>query len=123
MSHNEAFTGVKTAMLLHVPFFASLLLDVMTVKIGKFPFVGIGKASIEDEREGFVKIVGDAKYDEILGVHIIQAHAGEMIAEAVAVLNGEMSAEDLAHTIHPHPTLSEGISEATHAFYGHAIHI
>jgi dihydrolipoamide dehydrogenase len=93
------------------------------VKIGKFPFMGIGKASIEDEREGFVKIVGDATYDEVLGVHIIQAHAGEMIAEAVAVLNGEMTAEDLAHTIHPHPTLSEGIAEATHAFFGHAIHI
>ncbi len=93
------------------------------VKVGKFPFAGIGKASIEGENEGFVKIVGDSKYDEILGVHILHAHAGEMISEAVAVLNGEMTAEDLAHSIHPHPTLSEGIAEATHAFYGHAIHI
>src|SRR6185436_12384514 len=78
-----------------------------TVKVGKFPFVGIGKASIEDEREGFVKIVGDAKYDEILGVHVLHAHAGEMISEGVAILNGEMTAEELAHSIHPHPTLSE----------------
>jgi dihydrolipoamide dehydrogenase len=94
-----------------------------SVKIGKFPFMGVGKAAIEDEREGFVKIVGDARYDEVLGVHILHAHAGEMISEAVAVLNGEMTAEDLAHAIHPHPTLSEGIMEASHAFLGHAIHI
>ena len=93
------------------------------VKVGKFPFVGIGKASIEDEREGFVKIVGDSKYDEILGVHVLHAHAGEMISEGVAILNGEMTAEDLAHSIHPHPTLSESLLEASHAFYGHAIHI
>ncbi len=93
------------------------------VKVGKFPFVGIGKASIEDERDGFVKIVGDATYDEILGVHILHAHAGEMISEGVAVLNGEMTAEDLAHSVHPHPTLSEGVLEAAHAYYGHAIHI
>jgi dihydrolipoamide dehydrogenase len=93
------------------------------VKVGKFPFMGIGKASIEDEREGFVKIVGDAKYDEVLGVHILHAHAGELISEGVAVLNGEMTAEDLAHAVHPHPTLSEGILEASHAFLGHAIHI
>jgi dihydrolipoamide dehydrogenase len=93
------------------------------VKIGKFPFVGIGKASIEDEREGFVKIVCDTRYDEILGVHVLHAHAGEMISEGVAILNGEMTAEDLTHSIHPHPTLSEGLLEASHAFYGHAIHI
>ncbi len=93
------------------------------VKIGKFPFVGIGKASIEDEREGFVKIVGDSKYDEILGIHILHAQAGELISEGAAVLNGEMTAEDLVHTIHPHPTLSESLLEASHAFYGHAIHI
>jgi dihydrolipoamide dehydrogenase len=92
-------------------------------KVGKFPFMGIGKASIEDEREGFVKIVCDTKYDEIVGVHILHAHAGEMISEGVAILNGEMTAEDLAHSIHPHPTLSEGLLEASHAFYGHAIHI
>ena len=93
------------------------------VKIGKFPFVGIGKASIEDEREGFVKIVGEAKYDEILGVHILHATAGELISEGVAILNGEMTADELSHSIHPHPTLSESLLEASHAFFGHAIHI
>ncbi len=93
------------------------------VKVGKFPFVGIGKASIEDEREGFVKIVGESKYDEILGVHILHATAGELISEGAAVINGEMTAEELSHTIHPHPTLSESLLEASHAFYGHAIHI
>jgi dihydrolipoamide dehydrogenase len=93
------------------------------VRIGKFPFVGIGKASIEDEREGFVKIVGESKYDEILGVHILHATAGELISEGVAILNGEMTAEELSHSIHPHPTLSESLLEASHAFFGHAIHI
>ena len=58
------------------------------VKVGKFPYLGIGKASIEGENEGFVKIVGESKYDEVLGVHILHAHAGELIAEGVAVLNG-----------------------------------
>jgi dihydrolipoamide dehydrogenase len=93
------------------------------VKVGKFPFMGIGKASIEDEREGFIKIVGDSKYDEILGVHIVHATAGELISEGVAILNGEMTAEDLSHAIHPHPTLSESFLEASHAYFGHAIHI
>jgi dihydrolipoamide dehydrogenase len=93
------------------------------VKTGKFPFMAVGKASVDDEREGFVKIVGDAKYDEILGVHIVHEHAGEMISEGVAILNGEMTAEDLIHAIHPHPTLSEGIMEAAHAYYGHTINL
>jgi dihydrolipoamide dehydrogenase len=93
------------------------------VKIGRFPFMGIGKASIEDEREGIIKIVGESKYDEILGVHIVHATAGELISEGVAILNGEMTAEDLSHSIHPHPTLSESYLEASHAFLGHAIHI
>ncbi len=93
------------------------------VKLGKFPFMGIGKASVEGENDGFVKIIGDAKYNEILGVHIVHAHAGEMVSEAVAVLHGEMRAEDLAHAMHPHPTLSEAVAEAAHAYFGHAIHI
>ena len=87
------------------------------------PLRGIGKASIEGENEGFVKIVADAQYGEILGVHILHAHAGEMISEAVAVMNGEMTVEALASSIHPHPTLSEAVAEATHAYFGHAIHI
>ena len=85
--------------------------------------MGIGKASIEDEREGFIKIVGESKYDEILGVHIVHAAAGELISEGVAILNGEMTAEDLAHSIHPHPTLGESFLEGAHAYLGHAIHI
>lgn len=93
------------------------------VKVGKFPFMGVGKAAIEGEREGFVKIVADAQYDEILGVHILHAAAGELVSEGVAVLNGEMTVEDLAHSIHPHPTLSESFLEAAHAYYGHAVHI
>ena len=93
------------------------------VKTGKFPFMGVGKAAIEGEREGFIKIVADAKYDEILGVHILHAAAGELVSEGVALLNGEMTVEDLAHSIHPHPTLSESFLEAAHAYYGHAVHI
>lgn len=93
------------------------------IKVGKFPFSASSKASIIGENEGFVKIVADEKYGEILGVHILHAHATELISEAVAVLNGELAAEDLAHSIHPHPTLSEAIAEATHAIYGHPIHI
>ncbi|HYF00444.1 MAG TPA: dihydrolipoyl dehydrogenase [Planctomycetota bacterium] len=94
-----------------------------TVKTGKFPFMGVGKAAIEGEREGFVKIVADARYDEILGVHILHAAAGELVSEGVALLNGEMTVEDLAHAVHPHPTLSESFLEAAHAYYGHAVHI
>lgn len=93
------------------------------VKIGKFPFTAIGKAAILGETEGFVKIISEEKYDEVLGIHILHAHASYMIGEAVAVLNGEMTGESLAHSIHPHPTLSEGVMEAAHAIYGLAIHI
>jgi len=93
------------------------------LKIGKFPFAPVGKARIEHEEDGFVKIIADSKYGEILGVHILHAKAGEMIPEAVAILNGEMTVETLAHTIHPHPTLSEAIMEAAHAIYGLPIHM
>jgi dihydrolipoamide dehydrogenase len=93
------------------------------VKTGKFPFMAVGKASVDDEREGFVKLVADARYDEVLGIHIVHAHAGEMISEGVAILNGELTVEDLIHAIHPHPTLSEGIMEAAHAYYGHTINL
>ncbi len=92
------------------------------VKTAKFPFMGVGKAAIEDEREGFVKIVADSRYDEVLGVHILHAHAGDLIGEGVAVLNGELTVHELA-AMHPHPTLSEGLMEAAHAYFGHAIHI
>ncbi len=93
------------------------------VKVGRFPFMALGKAKIEGEEDGFVKIVADAKYGEILGVHILHAKAGDLIPEAVAILQGEMPVETLLHTIHPHPTLSEGIAEAAHGIYGAPIHV
>jgi len=93
------------------------------VKVGRFPFSALGKARIIGQTEGFVKIVADAKYDEILGVHIIGPHATELIAEAIAALRGELTAEELAYTIHAHPTLHEAIHEAAEAVHGHQIHI
>jgi len=93
------------------------------VRIGTFPFSAVGKASIIGESGGFVKLVGDAKYDEILGVHIVGPHATELIAEAVAALRGELTSEELVHTVHAHPTLHEAIHEAAEAVHGAAIHI
>ena len=74
--------------------------------MGKFPFAGNSKASIVDSHDGFVKIVADAKYGEILGVHIIGPQATELIAEAVAVMTLEGTIDELMFTIHAHPTLS-----------------
>jgi dihydrolipoamide dehydrogenase len=93
------------------------------VKIGSFPFSAISKASILGESLGFVKIVADAKYDEILGVHIVGPHATELIAEAEAAMAGELTVEDLVHAIHAHPTLHEAVHEAAEAVHGAAIHI
>jgi dihydrolipoamide dehydrogenase len=93
------------------------------VVVGKFPFSAIGKARIVNETAGFVKIVTDKKYDEVLGVHIIGPKATELIAEAGAALKLEATSEDLVRTIHAHPTLSEAIHEAAEAVSGHAIHI
>jgi dihydrolipoamide dehydrogenase len=94
------------------------------VKIGKFPFSAVGKASILGQRNGFVKIVADKKYDEVLGIHIIGPRATELIAEAGVALSHEATAESLMRTIHAHPTLYEGIGEAAHmASTGQAINI
>jgi dihydrolipoamide dehydrogenase len=93
------------------------------VKIGKFPFSANSKAGILGESEGFIKIVSDAKYDEILGVHAIGPRVTEMIAEACVALQGEFTSEELARTMHAHPTLSESVVEAAHAVYGLPIHI
>ncbi len=93
------------------------------VKIGKFPFSANSKADILGVRTGFVKIVSDETYGEILGVHMIGPRVTEMIAEAVLALRLEATAEDLAHTIHPHPTLTEALLEAAHAAHDWAIHI
>ncbi|MEW6736656.1 MAG: dihydrolipoyl dehydrogenase [Acidobacteriota bacterium] len=93
------------------------------LKIGKFPFTANSKAGILGRNEGFIKIVSDSKYDEILGVHAIGPRVTEMIAEACIALQGEFTSEELARTMHAHPTLSEGIVEAAHAVYGLPIHI
>jgi dihydrolipoamide dehydrogenase len=93
------------------------------IKIGKFPFVGNSKATILGMQEGFVKIVSDERYGEVLGVHMIGPRVTEMIAEAVVVMRLEGTVEDLERTIHPHPTLTEAFPEAAHAVHGMAIHI
>jgi dihydrolipoamide dehydrogenase len=95
--------------------------DVVT---SKFPFAAVSKAAILGENEGFVKLVGDKKYKQILGVHMIGPHVTELISEATALIGLEATAADVSHLIHPHPTVSEGIMEAAHALYsGAAIHI
>jgi dihydrolipoamide dehydrogenase len=91
------------------------------VKIGKFPFVGNSKASIVGLHDGFVKVVADEKFGEILGVHIIGYHAYELIAEAVAAMEAEATVDTMRNTIHAHPTLYEAVGEAFNAVYGQAI--
>jgi len=91
------------------------------VKIGKFPFLANSKASIIGHHEGFVKIVSDAKYGEILGVHIIGPHGYELIAEAVTAMEAEATVDTMINTIHAHPTLYEALGEAFNAVYGRAI--
>ncbi len=91
------------------------------VKTGMFPFAAIGKATIAGELDGFVKIVSDSQYDEVLGIHIVGHKATELIGEACAALQLETTTEELAHTIHPHPTLVEAMGEAAHAVFGHTI--
>ncbi len=93
------------------------------VKVGKFPFTAIGKAKIIGNTAGFVKIVAESKYEEILGVHIIGPHATDLIAEAGPLLKLECTVDELAHIIHAHPTLGEAVMEAAHATLGHAIHM
>ncbi len=91
------------------------------VKIGKFPFTANSRASIVGQHEGFIKIVSDADYGEILGVHIIGPQATELIAEAVAAIELEATVEDLMWTIHAHPTLAEAMLDASNSVYGMAI--
>jgi len=94
-----------------------------TVKVGKFPFTANSRASIVGEHEGFVKIVSDAEYGEILGVHIIGPQATELIAEAVTAIELEATVEDLMWTIHAHPTLAEAMLDASNSVYGLAINM
>jgi len=91
------------------------------VKVGKFPFMANSKASIIGHHDGFVKVVADAKYGEILGVHIIGPHAYELISEAVAAMESESTVETMMATIHAHPTLYEAVGEAFNNVYGLAI--
>ena len=91
------------------------------VKVGKFPFTANSRASIVGQHEGFIKIVSDAKYGEILGVHIIGPQATELIAEAVAAMQMEATVEDLMWTIHAHPTLAEAMLDAVSSVEGKAI--
>jgi dihydrolipoamide dehydrogenase len=93
------------------------------VQVGKFPLSALAKAKILGKPEGFVKVVRETKYDEILGVHILGAHATDLIAEACVALQMEGTNEELMRTIHAHPTLSEAIGEAAHAAHGQPIHI
>jgi dihydrolipoamide dehydrogenase len=92
------------------------------VAVGRFPFSAIGKAMILGETDGFVKIVSEKKYGEVLGVHIIGPKATELIAEACLGLRIETTVEEIVKTVHAHPTLSEAMLEAAHAVYGEAIH-
>ncbi|PYY10284.1 MAG: dihydrolipoyl dehydrogenase [Acidobacteria bacterium] len=92
-----------------------------TVQLGRFPFTANSRASIVGEPEGFIKIVSDAKYGEILGVHIIGPQATELIAEAVTAMELEATVEDLMWTIHAHPTLAEAMLDASNSVYGLAI--
>ena len=92
------------------------------VRVGIFPFGILGRAKMAGETDGFVKIVADKKYDELLGVHMIGLRSTELVAEATVALQLESTVEDLIRTIHAHPTMAEAIGEAAHAVHGAAIH-
>lgn len=93
------------------------------IKVGKFPFSASGKASASGNKDGFVKVIFDAKYGEWLGCHMIGDNVTEMIAEAVAARKLETTAREIIKTVHPHPTMSEAIMEAVAAAYGEVIHL
>ena len=93
------------------------------LKIGKFPFTASGKAKAAGHPEGFVKLIFDAKYGEILGAHMIGHGVTDMIAEIVLARRLEATGMDLVKTVHPHPTMSEAVMEAAAAAYGEVIHL
>jgi len=93
------------------------------VRVGTFPFGVLGRAKMAGETEGFVKIVADKKYDEVLGVHMIGPRSTELVAEAVLALRLECTVEELIRTMHAHPTFAEAVGEAAHATHGAAIHM
>ncbi|MGO3266730.1 MAG: FAD-dependent oxidoreductase, partial [Sphingobacteriaceae bacterium] len=93
------------------------------VKIGKFPFSASGKAAAAGAKDGFVKVIFDAKYGEFLGAHLIGANVTEMIAEVVVARKLETTGHEVLKAVHPHPTMSEGIMEAVADAYGEVIHL
>lgn len=93
------------------------------IKVGKFPYSASGKASAAGAKEGFVKVIFDAKYGEWLGAHLIGDHVTELIAEVVVARKLETTGEEIINAVHPHPTMSEGIMEAVAAAYGEVIHL
>jgi catalase-peroxidase len=93
------------------------------IKVGKFPFMASGKASASGAIEGFVKVIYDAKYGEFLGCHMIGSNVTEIIAEAVVARKLETTAHEILNAVHPHPTMSEALKEATVVAYGEAIDI
>ena len=94
----------------------------VNVKVGRFPFLASGRAHTMNAPEGMVKIVGDAATDEVLGVHIMGAEAGELVAAAAVAMHMEATVDEIAHTIHTHPTLSEAVMEAAEDYLGLGIH-
>lgn len=94
-----------------------------SIRVGKFPFSASGKASAAGHKDGFVKVIYDAKYGEWLGAHLIGSNVTEMIAEVVAARKLETTGHEIIKTVHPHPTMSEAIMEATAAAYDEVIHI
>jgi dihydrolipoamide dehydrogenase len=91
-------------------------------KVGTFPFMALGKARAIGEREGFIKVIIEEKYGQVLGVHMIGAHVTDLIAEPTTALAMEATAEEFASTIHAHPTLPEALMEAAADALGHSIH-
>jgi len=93
------------------------------IKIGKFPFTASGKASAAGQKEGFIKLIFDAKYGELLGAHMIGANVTEMIAEIVVARKLETTGHEMIKSVHPHPTMSEAIMEAAAAAFDEVIHL
>jgi dihydrolipoamide dehydrogenase len=91
------------------------------VKVGRFSFGNLAKPRIIGDADGFVKVVSDARYDQVLGVHMVGPHATDLISEACVALRLEATTEEIFRTVHPHPTLPEALMQAAEAVYGHAI--
>ncbi|MDH5589920.1 MAG: dihydrolipoyl dehydrogenase, partial [Gemmatimonadota bacterium] len=93
------------------------------IEVGKFPWVGVGRAVAAGHTEGFIKVIRGTRYSEILGAHIVGPHATELIAEFVVGRHLEATVEEMEKAMHPHPTLSEGVAEGALAALGRAIHV